>query len=388
MCVSQEALFFDASHWDVYALGVLLWSLWFRRDPWPRSFQAVKIMAAVTRGRRPPFAPPPPPSGGGTRLASRADSLNNSAGSGLTGDGGGGGGGSGGGYSSNTAGSLWGDMNAALPPPPALRSLVERMWSPSHSMRGEVRDVMEAFNRDVAPHLLRLNSARTGCWERGALDRATRGTPRGSSLPRGTSPKRGASPPRREPSPGLGDGSADLLGDWGLWGKTWVGPAPEPLPSDAAAAAKLQASTVAEAANVLTSSASSSWNNRIGGARSDSLALSQSMPTRPSAFVSLSGMAGMIARGAGTRRESDAGVGSFNSEYGAAGGGLGGGLGGLGGRNSADGRLSGDSAYSDVSENPMIADMARLKAQQHAGKPQAKKDKRDVDVIRHLDCDV
>ena len=145
---SRQALFFDASHWDVYALACILWSLWFRRDPWPRAFSAHKIMAAVTRGRRPPFpadfevAPPTAAPGGdlGGSAHRAATSAVASSPPSPSASGHGAAPSSSLGSSASFGGGLgaWGDLAAALPPPPALRALVDRMWSHAHSMRPEV----------------------------------------------------------------------------------------------------------------------------------------------------------------------------------------------------------------------------------------------------------
>jgi hypothetical protein len=179
-------LFFDASHWDVYALAMILWSLWFRRDPWPRAFSAHKIMGMVTRGRRPPLdaasdaaasvasaaplAAPlaaaalpggfgggegllPPhvdafaqsiPAGGsapGDRLSSSISStsapssFSRSISSSIK--------------SASGTVSSWGDLSSALPPPPALRRLIARMWSHGHHDRPELPVVMDIFAREV-----------------------------------------------------------------------------------------------------------------------------------------------------------------------------------------------------------------------------------------------
>ena len=179
-----EALFFNASHWDVYALAMMLWSLWFRRDPWPRSFSAHKIMAMVTRGRRPPLsesAKPPPPaettaeataeaslgaeeaSPGSPAPASPAESsilptlASETAPSPLQS------------YHSHTERAsattnssihstsesthdklaAWGDLISALPLLPALERLIERMWSHSHYDRPELPIAMDIFAREV-----------------------------------------------------------------------------------------------------------------------------------------------------------------------------------------------------------------------------------------------
>jgi len=43
----------------------------------------------------------------------------------------------------------YGDLACALPMPPALRLLVEKMWSQGHTMRPELPNIMETFNREV-----------------------------------------------------------------------------------------------------------------------------------------------------------------------------------------------------------------------------------------------
>ena len=182
----------------MYALAMMLWSLWFRRDPWPRSFSAYKIMAMVTRGRRPPLRestkplppPPPPPSAVAegvaegtaeaavegaptpTSGAAPATSLlpealvtpkpTPDAGSPsplLSPQA----------YHNNKDGALainssahsttrssahdklapWGDLTTALPLLPALERLIVRMWSHSHDDRPELPAAMDVFAREV-----------------------------------------------------------------------------------------------------------------------------------------------------------------------------------------------------------------------------------------------
>ena len=50
--LARPRKFGDASHWDLYALGIILWAVWFRTDPWPRHFSAARIMGLVMRGKR------------------------------------------------------------------------------------------------------------------------------------------------------------------------------------------------------------------------------------------------------------------------------------------------------------------------------------------------
>ena len=44
---------YDARCWDCYSLGVVLWQLWHRDDPWG-GFPAHRVASRVSRGKRPP----------------------------------------------------------------------------------------------------------------------------------------------------------------------------------------------------------------------------------------------------------------------------------------------------------------------------------------------
>lgn len=52
---------YNATAWDLYALGIIVWELWYRKDPW-KDMSTQKIFSRVTRGKRPPFEEPKPPS--------------------------------------------------------------------------------------------------------------------------------------------------------------------------------------------------------------------------------------------------------------------------------------------------------------------------------------
>ena len=83
---------YAASSWDVYSLAIMLWQLWYRKEPW-KGMSTHKIYAKLIKGKRPAFDDPAPP--------------------------------------------------------PPLRSIIEHMWHQDHATRPTLREACVIFEKDV-----------------------------------------------------------------------------------------------------------------------------------------------------------------------------------------------------------------------------------------------
>lgn len=98
---------------DLYALGIILWQLWFRLRPWDKK-SLHSIVRLVSKGKRPPLSP----------------------------------------KSSLYTGS------APIPPPApdSLRNCIEQLWSHNPDARPNVEAVFRTFKAEVAPQILAIES--------------------------------------------------------------------------------------------------------------------------------------------------------------------------------------------------------------------------------------
>lgn len=102
MCISQKAFdeavtsdsVYAASNWDTYSLGIMLWQLWYREEPWGGK-STHKIYSSLMKGKRPIFMEPFPPL--------------------------------------------------------VLRELIEQMWHQEHQKRPTMRDALRNFESNILP---------------------------------------------------------------------------------------------------------------------------------------------------------------------------------------------------------------------------------------------
>ena len=101
---------------DLYALGVILWQLWFKiQNPWGKNKQVHSIMRLVVKGKRPPMRPKP-------SVYAKEGIITDPA-------------------------------RMPPPPPDSLLNLIEQCWAQTPDARPNVEAVFSTFHAEVQPQL-------------------------------------------------------------------------------------------------------------------------------------------------------------------------------------------------------------------------------------------
>ena len=102
---------------DLYALGVILWQLWFKiQNPWGKNKQVHSIMRLVVKGKRPPMRPKP-------SVYAKEGIITDPA-------------------------------RMPPPPPDSLLNLIEQCWAQTPDARPNVEAVFRTFHAEVQPQLV------------------------------------------------------------------------------------------------------------------------------------------------------------------------------------------------------------------------------------------